>query len=126
MMLDGTLALLDSYGNRIWTAPFAGRPGMFVALREDGNLVAYEPAEYEVWRANPGTTVWNDETGEDDYLPGVGGGPGAFVPTFDASAARLWSGDQVGLQCGSQLQSESGRSTLVMQNVPTIRGRRSE
>jgi hypothetical protein len=99
MRLDGTLALLDTAGNVIWTAPYAGRPATFVALQEDGNLVAYEPSKYEVWAG------------------GVGGGAngvvGAFQPTFDAPPVRLWRDSRI--SAGQTIWSETGRSYLAMQ-----------
>jgi len=120
MMPDGTFVLLDGATptpNPVWTAPFGGRPGMYLALREDGDLVAYEPAKYEVWSADTDVICTYDEYGDCIYYPAnQGGRPGAFEPTFDAPPPRLWQGDASTLQLGGQVQSESGRSRLVMQS----------
>jgi hypothetical protein len=100
MMLDGTLALLDDSGTRVWTANFSGRAGAFLALQEDGNLVAYEPSKFLVWSA-----------GEDSYDDTSGSEP--FVSTFDAEPVMLWNGSTIG--AGSAIVSASGRSKLTME-----------
>lgn len=116
MVLDGTLALLDAGQRRVWPSPLAGRPGMFLALQEDGNLVAYEPAQYEVWSANTDIVCVLDDNDECYNPPNQGGHPGAFVPTFDAPPVRLRPGDAATLQRGGQIVSETGRSKLVLQS----------
>ncbi|HMA94850.1 MAG TPA: ricin-type beta-trefoil lectin domain protein [Polyangiaceae bacterium] len=97
MMLDGTLALLDGSGLRIWTASYAGRPGAFLAVREDGNLAVYEPSKYLVWSDGNSTT---DETT-------------AFEPTFEADPVIIWNGSRIAPN--STYVSATGRSKLVMQ-----------
>jgi len=101
MTLDGRLVLLDATGTyERWAAPFTGRPGDFLALQDDGNLVVYEPAKYEVWSAGTG--------GNGDH-----GAVGAFVPTFNAPPVMLWRGSS--LAQGQIISTASGRSFLAMQ-----------
>lgn len=98
MMLDGTLALLNGAGERVWTASYSGRPGTFLALQEDGNLVAYEPSKYLVWSG--GGTGYDSENE-------------AFEPTYDTDPVMLWNG--TGLLAGTSILSASGRAKLEMQ-----------
>jgi hypothetical protein len=79
MTLDGVLVLSDAYGTPIWYSSWPERPAAFLALREDGNLVVYEPAKYVAWRATqPGTGAEN----MGDNLPG-----------FDDVRVVLWNGE---------------------------------
>jgi len=48
---DGNLILRNRAQELVWQSGTTGRPGSYLALREDGNLVVYEPAKFEVWSA---------------------------------------------------------------------------
>lgn len=97
MMLDGTFALVDGSGLRVWTASFAGRPGAFLALRDDGNLAVYEPSKFLVW--SDGNSTASDSS--------------TFEPTFDADPVVVWNGTRIAPS--STYVSATGRSKLVMQ-----------
>jgi hypothetical protein len=52
MQPDGSLALTDMNGLRIWAEPRDSRPGSLAWVQDDGNLVVYDSNFNPTWASN--------------------------------------------------------------------------
>jgi len=104
LRLDGTLVLMNSAGQTVWYSAWPGwRAAAFLALREDGNLVVYEPTKYEAWSAIPYSSGQGSET------------TGTNSPAYDNGRVILWNGET--LAAGTDIATPSGMARLRIDPV---------
>jgi hypothetical protein len=100
MTLDGALILSNADGELIWSSPWPNRPAAFLAMREDGNLVAYEPAKYIAWSST---------------TPGSGSeNMGQNPPGFDATRVILWNGETLSTRGVDIFSGPGGTASLAL------------
>jgi hypothetical protein len=100
MTLDGALVLSNDAGDVIWSSQWPNRPAAFLALREDGNLVVYEPAKYVAWSS----TSWG--TGAENM--------GQNKPGFDDTRVILWNGESLSSHGESIFSAPDAMASLAL------------